>query len=169
MKNSMFTQISSLRLLVGFLGEQSQFNWWSSSFFTANSRAFLSPVFSKTAFIAQCQGVKEAASRVHDERIGVGAVYHLFRLPEHVEQTLFTGLHDKAFADSMSVQVQNKEHALEILTSFIDGSAEDGEGPIRVGKIDALLAGKTLGVLAHHYQTAFARGTVAYPYYLDNM
>jgi hypothetical protein len=107
MKNSMFTQIASLRLLVGFLGEQSQFNWWSSSFFAANSRAFLSPVFSKTALIAQWQGVKEAASRVHDEPIGVGAVYHLFRLPEHIEQTLCTGLQDKAFADSMSIQVQN--------------------------------------------------------------
>ena len=34
--------------------------------------------------------------------------------------------------------------------------------------VDALLAGKTLRVLAHHYQTAFVRGTVAYPYYLGN-
>jgi hypothetical protein len=168
MENSTLTQIAILRLLVGFLGEHSQFNWWPSSFFTANSRSFLSPVFSKTAFMTQCQGVKEAASRVHDERIGVGAVYHLFRLPEHVEQTLFTGLHDKAFADGVSVQVQNKERALESLASLIDGTPEDGEGPILVGKIDALLAGKTLGVLAHYYQTAFARGTVAYPYYLDN-
>jgi hypothetical protein len=78
MRNSTLMQIANLRLLIGFLGEQSQFNWWSSSFFTANSRAFLSPVFSKSAFIAQCQGIKEAAARVHDECIGVGAVYHLF-------------------------------------------------------------------------------------------
>jgi hypothetical protein len=168
MRNSTLTQIARLRLLVGFLGEQSQFNWWSSSFFTVNSRAFLSPVFSKTAFIAQWQGVKEAASRVHDEHIGVGAVYHLFRLPEHIEQTLFTSLQDQAFADSMSIEVHNQESALENLTSLIEGSPEDGDGPVLVGNIDALLAGKTLGVLAHHYKTAFTNGTVVYPYYLNH-
>ena len=70
MKNATLTRIARLSLLVGFLGEQSQFNWWSSSFFTANSRAFWSPVFSKTAFIVQHQGVKEAASRVHDRDDG---------------------------------------------------------------------------------------------------
>jgi hypothetical protein len=168
MRNSTLIQIARLRLLVGFLGEQSQFNWWSSSFFTANSRAFLSPVFSKTAFTAQWQGVKEAASRVHDEHIGVGAVYHLFRLPEHIEQTLFTGLQDQSFADSTSIQIHNRETALESLASLSDGSPRDGEGPVLVGNIDALLAGKTLGALAYHYDTAFANGTVVYPYYLDN-
>jgi hypothetical protein len=37
MENRPLAQITRLRLLVGFLGEQSQFNWWPSSFFTANS------------------------------------------------------------------------------------------------------------------------------------
>jgi hypothetical protein len=164
----MLTQIARLRLLVGFLGEQSQFNWWPSAFLTVNSRAFLLPVFSNTAFIAQYQGVKAAAFRVHDDRIGVGTVYHLFRLPEHIEQALFAGLHDKEFVDAINVQVQDKERALASLASLADASAEDGEGPVLVGKIDALLAGKTLGVLAHHYQTDFVRGTVTYPYYLGN-
>jgi hypothetical protein len=168
MENPPFTQIATLRLLVGFLGEQSQFNWWPSAFLTANSRAFLLPVFSKTAFIAQYQGVKEAASRVHDERIGIGVVYHLFRLPEHIEQALFAGLHDKEFVDAVSGQVQDTECALASLASLAEASSEDGEGPVLVGKVDALLAGQTLGVLAHHYQTAFVRGTAAYPYYLGN-
>jgi hypothetical protein len=38
--------------------------------------------------------VKEAAARVHDEYIGVGKVYHLFRLPEHIEQALHSSLRD---------------------------------------------------------------------------
>ena len=168
MENRTLAQITRLRLLVDFLGEQSQFNWWPSSFFTANSRAFLSPVFSKTAFIAQYQGVKEAASRVHDERIGVGTVYHLFRLPKHVEHALFAGLHDKEFVDAVSVQVQDKERALESLASLTEASSEDGEGPVLIGKIDALPAGQTLGILTHHYQSTFARGTETYPYYLGN-
>ena len=168
MEISTLTQITRLRLIVGFLGEQSQFNWWPSSFFTASSRAFLSPIFSKTTFVAQYQGVKEAASRVHDERIGIGAVYHLFRLPEHVEQALFASLHDKEFADAVSGQVQDKEHALESLATLADAPPEAGEGPVCVGEIEELLAGKTLGVLAQHYRSAFARSTEVYPYYLGN-
>ncbi|ETX04775.1 MAG: hypothetical protein ETSY2_26875 [Candidatus Entotheonella gemina] len=168
MENPALTQIANLRLLVGFLGEQSQFNWWPSSFFTANSSAFLSPIFSKTAFIARYQGVKEAASRVHDEHLGIGAIYHLFRLPEHVEQALFISLYHITWVRSVSTWVQNQERALESLASLIDVSPEDGEGPVLVGNIDALCAGKTLGELAYHYQSAFARGTLAYPYYLGN-
>ena len=100
MNASTLAQIVRLRLLVGFLGERSQFNWWPSAFFISSSSAFLSPIFTKTAFTAQYHGVKEAASRVHDEHIGVGKVYHLFRLPETVEQTLFGHLQDPGFIDS---------------------------------------------------------------------
>ena len=91
MNKATLAQIARLKLLVGFLGEQSQFNWWPSAFFA--------PVFNKNAFVAQYHGVQEAASRVHDEHIGIGRVYHLFRLPEHVEQALFNSLQNKAFVD----------------------------------------------------------------------
>ena len=166
MNKSTLAQIARLRLLVGFLGEQSQFNWWPSSFFTQSSRAFLSPIFSKTIFVAQYQGVKEAASRVHDERIGVGAVYHLFRLPENVEQALFNILHDQQFADTLAAQLQEKVQALEILATLADSSPEHCEGPVRIGDIDELIAGKKLGILAHHYRSAFASSIEAYPYYV---
>jgi hypothetical protein len=99
MNTSTLAQIARLKLLVGFLGEQSQFNWWLSAFFAPSSSAFLAPVFSKNAFADQYHGVQEAASRVHDEHIGIGRVYHLFRLPEHVEQALFNSLQNKAFVD----------------------------------------------------------------------
>jgi hypothetical protein len=166
MNKPILAQIARLRLLVGFLGEKSQFNWWPSSFFTPSSRAFLSPIFSKTVFIAQYQGVKEAASRVHDERIGVGTVYHLFRLPENVEQALFNSLHDPQFADPLGVPLQEKAQALESLATLADASPEHREGPVLIGDIDELITGRNLGILAHHYRSAFARGTEAYPYYV---
>ena len=59
--------IARLRMIVGFLGEKGQHNWWSSEFFSATAPAFLNPVFGKTATLAQYHGVKEAARRVHDE------------------------------------------------------------------------------------------------------
>jgi hypothetical protein len=62
-------------------------------------RSLLRGGFIKNAFVAQYHGVQEAASRVHDEHIGIGRVYHLFRLPEHVEQALFNSLQNKAFVD----------------------------------------------------------------------
>ncbi len=78
-----------LRLLVGFLGEQSQHNWWSSNFLTSANAAFLQPVFTKTYRLAQYNGLTEAARRVHDEYIGLGNAYHLFRFPEDIEQNIY--------------------------------------------------------------------------------
>ena len=69
MKTNTIKSIAKLRILIGYLGEKNQSNWWSSSFFTPQSSSFLNPVFGKTSFIAQYQGVKEAATRMHDEHI----------------------------------------------------------------------------------------------------
>lgn len=167
MNASTLAQIARLRLLVGFLGEGRQFNWWPSAFFTPSSSAFLVPIFPKTAFMAQYHGVKEAASRVHDEHIGVGKVYHLFLLPENVEQALFSDLRDRAFIDSVRAQLGDQEQALEGLATLATSHAACQEGPVLVGAIDELLGGNNLGLLAYHYWSAFAGNTKVYPYYAD--
>jgi hypothetical protein len=165
MNASTLAQIARLRLLVGFLGEQSQFNWWPSAFLTPSSSAFLVPIFTKTAFMAQYHGVKEAASRVHDEHIGVGKVYHLFRLPENVEQTLAAHFRDQTFVDSVRPQLEAQAQALESLYTLATSQTTSQEGPVLLGAIDELLGGKTLGLLAHYYRSAFAGNTKVYPYY----
>ena len=81
-------QLTLMRFAVGFLGEQANPWWWDSSFCGNNGKAFLSPVFPRTYIHAQYQGVVSAAALVHDDRIGVGNVFHLFRLPEDIEQGL---------------------------------------------------------------------------------
>ena len=80
--------LATLRIVIGYLGERDQFAWWQSSFFSAGSEAFLSPIFARTRFLAQCTGVTQAASAIHDARIGTGNVYHLFRLPEDMAQDI---------------------------------------------------------------------------------
>lgn len=167
MTASTLTQIAQLRLLVGFLGEQSQCNWWSSAFFTLSSKAFFAPLFSKTAFIAQYHGVKEAAARVHDEHIGVGKVYHLFRLPEHIEQALYSSLQDFEFVDSLTAQLTDQDHALESLSTLASTAARHAEGPVFVGEIDRLLEADTLRLLAQYYLSAFTENTRTYPYYVE--
>jgi hypothetical protein len=92
-------EIARLRMIVGFLGEKGQHNWWSSEFFSATAPAFLNPVFGKTTTLAQYHGVKESARRVHDEHIGVGRVFHLFRLPESIEQALFEMLQEPVMTE----------------------------------------------------------------------
>jgi len=165
MNTSFCMQLARLRLLVGYLGEQHQYNWWPSAFLTPSSMAFLAPIFSKTAFMAQYQGVKAAASRIHDEHIGLGKVYHLFRLPERLEQALYQHLQDKTFVDALCVPLHDKDQALECLATCADSHATSAEGPVLVGTMTELVHGKTFGRLAQHYWAAFTRRTHVYPYY----
>ena len=158
-------QLVRLRLLVGYLGEQHQYQWWPSAFLAPSSLAFLTPMFSKTALMAQYQGVKAAAARVHDAHIGLGKVYHLFRLPERFEQTLYHHLHDQAFMDSLGVPLHDTAQVLACLATYGESPAASAEGPVRVGRITELVDGHTCGRLAQYYWSAFTHDTHVYPYY----
>ena len=157
--------IAELRVLVGYLGEQSQFAWWQSAFFSASSRAFLAPVFSKTAFIAQCQGVKEAAGRAHDEYIGIGNVYHLFRLPEGMEQALHQVLHRQDVVAQLLEKVKDRATAEGCLADLGSDASGAGEGPVRLGDITALRKRATWQMAAACYSWAFQNKLKAYPYF----
>ncbi|NDD65185.1 MAG: BrxE family protein, partial [Acidobacteria bacterium] len=61
MKKSNLSTLLNLRLLVGFLGEQGQCQWWPTEFYTAASNSFLLPVFTRTPHLARYFGVIEAA------------------------------------------------------------------------------------------------------------
>src|ERR1044071_7696845 len=95
MKEKYLNKYLNLRLIVGFLGEKSQFGWCPTAFYEPSSRLFLEPVFPKTYRLAQYNGVREAARLLHDEYVGVGNVFHLFRLPEEMEQDLHTLMQEK--------------------------------------------------------------------------
>ena len=66
--------VADLRMAVGYLGEKSQNNWWSSSFLAPQAKTYLSPIYPRTVALAQYRGVTEAALLVHDEFIGIGKV-----------------------------------------------------------------------------------------------
>ena len=163
MNKSILASLINLRVLVGYLGEQDQFHWWSSAFFSSNSNAFLTPVFGKTSFLAQYHGVRETAARVHDEYIGVGRVYHLFRLPELVEQELHQLLHERDIIEQTQGKLCDKESALSSLSNYNSESIEIKEGPLKIGSIEEL--NNNINIVAKRYCQAFENKLKVYPYF----
>jgi len=165
MNEANLRRLLELRLAVGYLGERAQFAWWSTAFFEAASKQFLEPVFAKTAFGAQYHGVVEAARRVHDERLSVGS-FHLFRLPEELEQDLFAELKRVAEAAVTSLAPSSKEEAFETLRD-VSGppDGEHTEGPILVGGMHQLFEREAISKIAGSYLHAFMTGTKAFPYF----
>jgi hypothetical protein len=153
-----------LRTSIGYLGEKEQHNWWPSGFYSASSSAFLAPVFSRTQRLARLSGVSRAASRVHDEYIGVGAVYHLFRLPERLEQRIVTHMQAETAA---SEAPPTREAALAWLREFAAEPPVATLGPVRVGAIEQVQDEECWREVAALYLYAFEMGARIYPYFRD--
>lgn len=160
--------IATLRMVVGYLGEREQCGWWQSSFLSASSQAFLAPLFARTQLQAQCNGVTGAASLVHDARIGVGNVYHLFRLPEGMEQGIHRELHDSDLAEHITGAVRERVIALEHLRTMANLPTEMGIGPTRIGATNDLDNPTAWRNVASQYLLAFENGSEVYPYFSDS-
>jgi len=156
-------QIVLLRYLVGFLGEKSQFNWWPTSFYDTASIRFLEPVFSRTAPLAQYHGMMEAARMFHDENLSVDS-FHLFRLPEEIEQDLHELVQTRLAELFDPNLISNQETALNTLSTVSNGTALEPVGPVLVGKIDELRSSALLNKIGAIYQGALSSNTHALPY-----
>ena len=152
-----------MRMLVGFLGERAQFAWWPTAFYESSSRLFIDPVFSKTPRLAQYHGVLEAARRLHDEHLSVGC-YHLFRLPEEVEQDLHATIQSGMGEELAGKVAQGKDAALGALKRLAPESTKASEGPIAVGSIKDMESPNVLNAVAGAYFSAFCQNAKTYPY-----
>lgn len=167
MEADLIETLVKLRMVVGYLGEKEQYGWWGSSFFTQGSSAFLAPLFSRTQILAQCSGVTRAAALVHDERIGVGHVYHLFRLPEDLEQSLHQALHSPKLGTALQEMTARREVALEYLRQPGEDQAKTAIGPVRMGDIESLRSRETWRRVSAYYHQAFSHGEAVFPYFTD--
>lgn len=161
--NTIATTIAELRVLVGYLGEKSQANWWSSEFFSTTATAFLAPIFNRSLFLALYQGTTAAASRVHDEAIGVGRIYHLFRLPIGLEQASADTLSDPTFIQLLQSRITNREQALARLAELAAMQGVSSPGPVSLGQMGddlAALLQRAAGV----YHSALTIGIQSLPY-----
>jgi hypothetical protein len=155
------SKLLASRLLIGFLGERAQFGWWPTAFYEPSARLFLEPVFPKTIRIAQYHGVVEAARRLHDEHLNVGS-FHLFRLPEELEQDLHRLMQSRANELSGSDIYKDKRTALEALGAMVGAMNRKGVGPVAIGSVReiATKADELLSV----YRSAFLSGATSFPY-----
>lgn len=165
MKGMYQSTLLQMRLVVGFLGERTQFSWWPTGFYEPSSQLFLEPCFPKTVRLARYHGVVEAARRLHDEHLSVGS-YHLFRLPEEVEQDLHALVLSSSDEELNSQAPPDKAGALEVLKSLAGKGAPAGVGPLAVGKIQELDSAAVLKSIAGGYLSAFSKGAKTYPYLL---
>jgi hypothetical protein len=152
-----------LRLLVGYLGEKAEENWWPTAFFDVTSKLFLEPVVPRTVRLAQYNGIHEAARRLHDEHVAVGGVYHLFRLPEEVEQDLQQRI--VAASEEWFTPLVSREQAMAILEMLAEVSTPIESGPQSLGQYSELYCPAGAKVLARHYLSAFRQGIRSYPYF----
>jgi len=158
-------EIAKIRVCVGFLGESHQYSWWSSSFFSTSSASFLSPIFAKTSFSAQYYGVKEAATLVHDEHIGIGkGVFHLFRLPEMHEIELHALLEDPEIVEDAQLIVSSKDTAEKFLEDYAGKHGAAAVGPVRVGGIADMVNRSVWETAAQYYLRAFKDGNKTFPF-----
>ena len=166
MKKKVLQDIFTIRMCVGYLGEGDQCSWWSSSFFSPTSSAFLSPVFSKTSFAAQYYGVREAATLVHDEHIGIGkGVFHLFRLPETHEIEMHRLLKNQDTKTAIQEIIKTKDSAEYFLSEFGQDTVEQVVGPFRLDDTTKILTPKIWEKIAGQYASAFKNGIKTFPYF----
>lgn len=163
MNDSYLTKLLQLRLIVGFLGERAQCAWWPTAFYEKSSRMFLEPVFSKTSRVAQYHGALEAARRLHDEHLSVGS-YHLFRLPEELEQDLHALLQSNVGEEITSQVPQTQEAALHELKNLARANSNANVGPTLVGGIKDIDSIDTLAAIAAAYLHGFSQNDKTYPY-----
>jgi len=164
MTSEQIIQLALLRVAVGLLGEQSR--WWSSTFCGANARAFLDPIFPRTQVLAQFHGVSAAAGAIHDERIGVGNAFHLFRLPKDLEQEIHSlagGLAVGAIADAM----RGADSATQFIRQSAASVCKDAVGPVKVGEISALREASSWRDVAARYLGAFEGCRETFPFFAD--
>jgi hypothetical protein len=165
MAESLIETLALLRAAVGYLGERDQQSWWQSGFFSSGSRAFLTPVFGRTQVLAQCAGVTRAAALVHDERIGVGQVYHLFRCPEDLEQGIHAVYQRSDIGRYIGTLVTSPDAALALLREQANSTQIAGIGPTRVGDESELRKPRAWRTVAAHYARAFAEEDEVFPYF----
>jgi hypothetical protein len=157
-------QLALLRSLVAFLGEKDQCGWWDCSFLGATGRKFLAITNPRSSTAAGVLAAIESARRVHDDRIGKGRVYHLFRLPHVIEQKLHRQVLTKD-GNSLIPAFESKDKALIALESLAKDSTSSQEGPVKLGDAKSLAASNIVAKLAGIYLGAFKSSKLAMPYF----
>ena len=123
-------QLFTLRKSVSFLGEKENFSWWQTNILNSVGLKFMQTNYPRTAHNAALEAVGLAATKEHDEKIGLGRVYHLFRLPHELQQSL----HQLSLEREKEISFPStKEEAIEELRSISNEILSVQPGPCQIG------------------------------------
>lgn len=154
-----------LRYVVGYLGEKNQYGWWASNFLNSTTKRMFEFTFPRTAHLAQYEAVSAAAAKIHDETIGVGKSFHIFRLPEFLEKLLVSEVQLAEGSSVFEDSIESKESAMEALCDLAESTNLDGEGPINLGQMDDSQMEQFITQIASAYFQAFNGNKRAFPYF----
>lgn len=160
-------QVLRLRLLVGFLGEKRQANWWDCGFLAPTGLRFLQTTFPRTAIEAALRSTSQAARSLHDSRIGRVGVFHLFRLPPEKEDIL-ESLVKQITEFEVPKLLVSTETALGALGSLAKTRLTAPAGPVQVGIPKSIFTPTAISEMAAHYHSALAGGFQCFPYFVDS-
>lgn len=155
------------RMIVGFLCEKKQSAWWDSSFLSTASKSFLLPTFPKSVVLAQYNGVCQSAQIVHDEHIGKGRHFHLYRLPDYIEHRLVSSIQNDGYSEEVFQYLKTQEAAISRLKELgIDNidNIDNVEGPVHLLDYNDGILHHQLNVLRSHYLKAIEDGYKTFPY-----
>lgn len=153
-----------LRILVSALGESHHSGWWKSQFLSPTGLSFLDRVTPRSRFAAAVRSASRSALIIHDESIGKGHVFHLFRLPGEQEFELEEQLASRAaeFEYIYSPLLSSRDGLLQALSTLAAGkSAEEAQGPVLIHIDDK----EFIPTLASIYLHAFRTSGQVFPYF----
>jgi len=158
-----------LRILVLTLGEVPHAGWWKSRFLSSTGLSYLSRLYPRSSFAAAVRSATRAARAVHDSSIGIGSVYHLFRLLPGSERQMDETLRETEaelqarFAPLLS----QPERLLEELR-LLGGQhpvTRTAIGPLHLGILREMKEIGWAAQLASVYYVAFRDGVKVFPYF----
>ena len=160
-------EITRLRVLVAALGESSSPPWWKTTFLSDAGLRLTGRIFPRSYLSAAVNAVWEVARREHDERVGKGRRYHLFRLQPSPERSVQAELMDPAKAERLrEVLALEQDGLLEALSALVGTARLRGRGgPTLMGTVRSLSEPGGVSELAAVYRSAFREETVVHPYY----
>ncbi|WP_422482305.1 BrxE family protein [Pleomorphochaeta sp. DL1XJH-081] len=167
MNDDLWIKICKTRLVVGYLGEKNQNAWWDCNFLSASSKSFLIPVFPKTMALAQYHGVCRAAAIVHDDHIGIGKHFHLYRLPDSIERHIIRLFSQDELIQEMNSSIESQDSAIRYLEKH-SVPIQSAEGPVVLGEYSDYGLSELLPRTIANYFLAFTEGRKVFPFYRNN-
>jgi hypothetical protein len=152
-----------LRIMVLCLGESQHANWWRSQFLSPTGLSYLAYPYPRSTFAAAVRSATQAAQLVHDEAIGRGQVFHLFRLPRAEERQMTALLQtDLVPLREAFEPIFTDRSALMAALLGLAGQEPPAQvqGPVRL----AFAEDRWIRQLATLYAGAFAQSQQVFPY-----